>query len=49
MLIESHGGAHKIICPIQISMLNKKLMSDFKYGIALIALESGKVAEWILK
>ena len=49
LLTDSHGGAHKIICRIRISMLNNKLMSDFKYDIALIALGSRKVAEWILK
>ena len=49
LLTDSRGGAHKIICPIQISMLYKKPMSDLKYDIALIALGSRKVAEWILK
>ena len=49
LLIDSYGGAHKITCPIQISIPKKNLMSDLKYDIILIVLGSRKVAEWTLK
>ena len=36
----------KIICLIQIAMLNKNLVQDYKYYIILVALEIKKVGEW---
>ena len=49
LLTSSYGGARKITHQIQIAMLNKNLMSNFKYYIVLIALETRKIAEWILE
>ena len=49
LLVNPYGGTCKITRPIQIVMLNKNLMSDFKYYIVLIALETREVAQWNLE
>ena len=49
LLVNSYAGTCKITRPIQIVMLNKNLMSDFKYYIVLMALETREVAEWNLE
>ena len=45
----SYGGTHKITCPIQFSISEKNLMSDFNNHIILIVLQSRKAAEWALE
>ena len=43
------SGVHKMTRSTQIVILNKNLISDFKYDIVLIVLESAKVAERIFE